>query len=96
MLLQRRQRGQHRVRPADPLQPGRDLEVIQVWIVAAVAADELKRGGKAAIHSGLHDAFRLAPQARPTAVARLTSRGETRETLVVTAQPRVTGMARSA
>jgi hypothetical protein len=96
VLLQRGQGRQHRVRPADPLQPGRDLGVIQVWVIAAVAADELQRGGKAAIHPAVHDARRPAPQARLAAVAGLTSRREVGETLVITAQPRVTGMLRSA
>jgi hypothetical protein len=65
-------------------------------VIAAVTADELNRGGKAVFRSALHDARRLAPQAHLTAVAGLTSRREVCETLVVTAQPRVTGMARSA
>jgi hypothetical protein len=96
VLLQRRQGGQHRVRPADLLQPGRDLGVIQVWVIAAVTADELNRGGKATFRSALHDARRLAPQAHRTAVAGLASRREVVETLIVAARPRVTGMARSA
>ena len=70
--------GPHRVRPADPLKPERDLGVIQVRVIAALAADELKRVGIAAFHPALHDAGRLAPQARRAAVAGLTSkRGET-------------------
>jgi hypothetical protein len=70
-----------RVRPTDPLGPGRDLGVIQVRVIAALAADELKRAGIAAFHPALHDAGRLAPQARCAAVAGLTSRRG--ETLVV-------------
>jgi len=31
-----------RVRPAEPLKPGRDLGVVQIGIVAAVAADDLE------------------------------------------------------
>jgi hypothetical protein len=96
VLLQRRQGGQHQVRPAGLLQPGRDLGVIQVWVIAAVTADELKRGGKAAFRSALHDARRLGPQGHLTAVAGLTSRREVVEALIVAARPRVTGMARSA
>ena len=46
----------HRVRPADPLKPGRDLGVIQVRVIATLAADELKRVGIAAFHPALHDA----------------------------------------
>jgi hypothetical protein len=65
-------------------------------MIAAVAADELKLGGTAAIRSALHDPRWLTPQVRLTAVAGLTSRREVRETVVVTAQPRVTEMAPSA
>ena len=65
-------------------------------MIAAVAADELKRGDTAAIRSALPDARWLTPQVRLTAVAGLTSRREVRETLVVTAQPRVREMAQSA
>jgi hypothetical protein len=86
----------HRVRPADPLKPGRDLGVIQVRVIAALAADELKRVGVAALCPALHDAGRLAPQARRAAVAGLTSRRECREILVVTARRWVTGIAGSA
>jgi hypothetical protein len=47
-------------------------------VIAALAADELKRVGVAAFHLALHDAGRLAPQARRAAVAGLASkRGET-------------------
>jgi hypothetical protein len=84
----------HRVRPADPLKPARDLGVIEVMVIAALAADELKRVGVAAFSPALHDAGRLAPQARRAAVARLASR-DCREILVVTTRPRVTGMVRS-
>ena len=65
-------------------------------MIAAVAADELKCGGKAAFHSARHDARLLAPQARLTAMTRLTGRREVRQTLVITAQPRMTGTLRSA
>ena len=41
----------HRARPADPLQPGRDLTVIQAGIIAAVQADELEHIGAAAFRS---------------------------------------------
>jgi hypothetical protein len=36
-----------RVRPADPLKLGCDLAVVQVGVVTAVAADDLKRVGVA-------------------------------------------------
>ena len=86
----------HRVRPADLLKPGRDLAVIQVRVIAALAADELKRVGVAVICPARHDAGRPAPQARRAAVARLTSRRECREILVVTARRRITGIVRPA
>jgi hypothetical protein len=86
----------HCVRPADPLKSARDLGVIQVMVIAALAADELKRVGVAAFSPALHDAGRLAPQVRRAAVARLASSRECREILVVTTRPRVTGMVRSA
>ena len=86
----------HRVRPADPLKPGRDLAVIQVRVIAALAADELKRVGVAALSPALHDAGRPTPQARRAAVAGLTRRRERREILVITARRRVTGIARPA
>jgi len=83
MLLIRGKARPHRVWPADPLKPGRDLGVIQVRVIAALAADELKRVGVAAFYPALHDAGRPAPQGRRAAVARLTSRREGRQTLVV-------------
>jgi hypothetical protein len=63
-------------------------------VIAAVAADELKRVGIAAFCPALHDAGRLAPQACRAAVAGLTSSRECRETLVVRARPRGTGIVR--
>ena len=72
----------HRVWPADPLKPGRDLGVIQVRVIAALAADELKGVGVAAFYPALHDAGRLAPQGRRAAVAGLTGRREGRQTVV--------------
>jgi hypothetical protein len=95
VLLIRCKARPHRVRPADPLKPARDLGVTQVMVIAALAADELKRVG-AAFSPALHDAGRLAPQARRAAVVRLASSGDCREILVVTTRPRVTGMVRSA
>ena len=45
----------HRVGPADPLKAGRDLGVVQVRVVTALAADELKRAGVAAFPLALLD-----------------------------------------
>ena len=88
--------GPHRVRPADPLKPGRDLGVIQVRVIAALAADEFKRPGVAAFHPALHGAGRLAPHARRPAVAGLASKRKCWTTLIVTARRRTTGIARAA
>ncbi len=53
-----------RVRPAEPLKPGRGLGVAQIGIVAAVAADDLERAGVAAFGSARNDANRLAAEER--------------------------------
>ncbi len=52
----------NRIRPADPLKPARDLAVIQVGIVTAVAADDLEHAGVTAIRMPGHNAGRLAPE----------------------------------
>src|SRR6266568_5844343 len=54
-----------RVRPAEPLTPGRDLGGVQIGIVAAVAADDLEHAGIAAFHSALNNADWLVPEERP-------------------------------
>ena len=92
MLLIRRNARPQRVRPTDPLKPRRDLGVIQVRVIAALTTDELKRIGVAAFRPALYDAGGLAPQARRGTVAGLTSRRECRQTLGVTARPRITGI----
>jgi hypothetical protein len=61
------------VRPAKPLQPPRDLRVIQVRMIAAAGADQLEHVGVAALDTAVHDADRLVPQDRLAAVAGLTS-----------------------
>lgn len=67
------QGGPDRAGPAEPLEPGRDLGVIQVRMVAAVAADELEQPGAAAVWGNLAGAW-LAPQRRHHAVAKLARR----------------------
>jgi hypothetical protein len=52
------------VRPAEPLKPCRDLGVVKVGIVAAIAADDLEHAGVAAFAAALNDAGRLAPEER--------------------------------
>ena len=61
----------HGVRPADAPQPGRHLGVVQIQVIAAVAADELERAGVAAFGLALHPAGRLAAQAGGKPVAEL-------------------------
>jgi len=95
VLLIRGKARRHRVGPSDPLKAGRDLGVVQVRVVTALAADELKRAGVAAFQLALLDAGRLAPQAGRIAVAQLASNRECDGTLVVDAQPQVTGIVRS-
>ena len=70
-------RGQARLQragPAEPLKPGRDLRVIQIGMVPAVAADQLKHAGVAAFDTALNDTGRLAPQERYPPVPGLASR----------------------
>jgi hypothetical protein len=54
--------GRQRVRAADLLDLRSDIEVIQVGVVAAIAADELVRVGVTAFRLAADDADRLAPQ----------------------------------
>jgi len=62
MLLVCGDAGRDGVGPAKLLKPRGDVVVIQVGIVAAVAADELERVAVAASWLAIHDAGRLAPQ----------------------------------
>jgi hypothetical protein len=57
--------------PAEQLKPGRDLLVIQVGIVTAVAADDLLQVGVGAFCMAVHDSGRLAPQNHRPAVSGL-------------------------
>ena len=77
------------------MKEGRDLGVVQVRVVTALAADELKRAGVAAfpLPSSM---WPLAPHAGRIAVAQLASKRECHDTLVVNARPRVTGIMRAA
>jgi hypothetical protein len=60
VLLLGRHADRDRVGPADPLQLGRDIAVIQVGIVTAVAADDLVQVGVAALRLAFDHADRLA------------------------------------
>jgi hypothetical protein len=59
-----------RVRAAKALEPGRDLGIVQVGIVAAAGADDLEYVGVAAFDPAVRKAERLTPQSRRLAVAR--------------------------
>jgi hypothetical protein len=63
-----------RERPAELLKPRRDVRVVQVWMIAAGRADELKSVGVAAFHPALHDTDWLAPNVRRLAMAGLASK----------------------
>ena len=84
-----------RARPAKPLNPRRDLGVIQVRMIAAGGADELKHAGVAAFETAVHDADRLAPHERRPAVAGLTGKRERVVAVGAGAQPRVTAIMRA-
>jgi len=60
-------------------------------MIAALTADKLERVSVAIFHPAVHDAGRLAPEARCPAVAGLASRRERHGSLGAKAQPRVTG-----
>jgi hypothetical protein len=84
-----------RARAAKPLNPRRDLGVIQVRMIAAGGADELKHAGVAAFETAVHDADRLAPHERRPAVAGLTGKRERVVAVGAGAQPRVTAIMRA-
>lgn len=61
-----------RARPAKPLKPRRDLGVIQVRLIAAARADELKQSRVTAFETAILDAGLMAPQDRRSVMAGLT------------------------
>jgi hypothetical protein len=73
LLIRGKARG-YRVRPAYLLQARRDLGVVQIRIVAALTADELKRADVPAFCPAVHDQDRLAPQDGRAPMTRLTRR----------------------
>jgi hypothetical protein len=81
-----------RVRPADLLEPGWEIGVLQIGMVAAVTTDQLERAGTAAL-TLMRDPDRLPPQACCPAVAGLARPGKYHSTVRVNARPRATGMA---
>ena len=81
-----------RVRATYLLQARRDLGVVQVGVVATLAADQLKRARVPAFHPAVHHQDRLAAQHRSAAMTRLASlRGGT-ETWTTGPQPWITGV----
>ena len=80
-----------RVWPAKPLEPGRDLGVVQVRMVTAAWADELEPIGVAALHPAVHYGYRLAPQACRLAMAGLAGHRKCHGIPEVTVQPGITG-----
>src|SRR6266487_6147936 len=92
MREKRRKAGSHGVGASDLLQPGRDVEVTQMGIIATVAADDLVYGGGAVFHQALREAGRLEPEARSASVARLTG-GRDCPGSPVRAGARIAGMA---
>jgi hypothetical protein len=80
-----------RVWPAKPLEPGRDLGVVQVRMVTAAWADELEPVGVAAFHPAVHYGHRLAPQAGRLAMAGLAGHRKCHGIPDVTVQPGITG-----
>jgi len=91
--IRRQRRGHGGVRPADPLQRQRDLRVIPIGVVTAVAADDLEGVPVAAFPGTLDDADRLAPEARRDAMPGLTSPRDGHDITGLNAAPRITGMA---
>ena len=84
-----------RSRPAKPLKPGRDLRVIQVRMIAAARADDLKHVGVAAFEPAIQDVDRLTPYVRRAAVAGLPGGRRHGGTAGRGAQPRVTAAVRT-
>jgi hypothetical protein len=74
---------------------GRDLGGIQVRVVAASRADDLKQAGVTAFEAAVHYAGRLAPHERRPAVAGLTGERERHGVVGLDAQPRVTVIVRA-
>ncbi len=88
MLRICRQARLQRVRPADPLQPRRDLGVFPIGMITAGTADDLVHAGVAGL-AFLRHPDQLPPQARCPARAGLASKGQRHHILGVHEHPRV-------
>jgi len=95
VLVIRVQGGLQGAWPAEPLQPRRDLGVIQVRMIAATGADQLEHAGIAAVNAAVHDAGRLTPDECRPAVTRLTGKRSCHDPVRRYAQPRVTATGRA-
>ena len=82
-------------RPAEPLKPRCHFEIIQVGIIAAVGTDELIHAVVAAVDAAVYDAYRLVPQERRAAVARLTGERDRAGGVGPGPQPRVMAVMRA-
>jgi len=95
VLVIRGQGGLQGARPAKPLEPRRHRGVIQVRMVAATGADELKHAGIAAAGAAVHDAGRLAPDECRPAVTGLPGKRRCPDVVRLYAQPRVAAPGRA-
>jgi hypothetical protein len=95
VLVIRGQGGLQGAGPAKPLKPRRHRGVIQVRMVAATGADELKHAGMAAVEAAVHDADRLAPDECRPAVTGLPGKRRCHDAVRLYAQPRVTAPGRA-
>ena len=81
--------------PAEPLKPCRDIQEIQVRIIAAAGADELIPAGIAAFWTAIYDTDRPAPQDSRPAMPGLTGKRECHDVIRPHTQPRVTAIVRA-
>ena len=93
MLLIRGQGRRQHVWPAESLKLGRDINEIQVRMIAAIGADQFKRIGVAAFVPAVDDTDRAPPHERRPAVPRLAGQREPQEDLSADTKPGVTGIA---
>jgi hypothetical protein len=73
---------------------GRDINEIQVRVIAAAGADQLIRVGIAALHPAVDETDRAPPYERRPAVPGLAGQREPQEDLSADTQPGVTATAR--
>lgn len=91
----RRHAGRQCVRAPNALKPRRDLAVIDVRMIAALAADELEGVGVASLCPAVHDPGRLTPEDCSGAVTGLARERKSRGVLAAHPQPRIAGIMKS-